>query len=42
MKLIFFCNADTGIFNAMRDTIHKVLSPSTYQCRLCYISYGFD
>ena len=40
MKLIFVYNADTGIFNAMTDTIHKVLSPSTYQCHLCYITFG--
>ena len=40
MKLIFVYNADAGIFNAMTDTIHKVLSPSTYQCHLCYITYG--
>jgi len=42
MKLIFFYNADTGIFNAMTDTIHKVLYPSTYQCHHCYISHGLD
>ena len=40
MKLIFVYNADTGIFNAMTDAIHKVLYPSTYQCKLCFITYG--
>lgn len=40
MKLTFVYNADTGIFNAMTDAIHKALYPSTYQCKLCYITYG--
>lgn len=40
MKLIFVYNADAGIFNAMTDTIHKALSPSTYKCQLCQITYG--
>ena len=40
MKLIFVYNADAGIFNAMTDTIHKVLSPSNYKCQLCQITYG--
>ena len=26
--------------NAMMDTMHKVLSPSTYDCNLCSITYG--
>lgn len=40
MKLIFVYNADTGVFNAITDTIHKVMSPDTYECRLCQITYG--
>ncbi len=40
MKLIFVYDADAGLFNAMADAIHKALSPSTYQCHLCYITYG--
>ena len=26
--------------NAVLDTAHKILSPSTYQCQLCQLSYG--
>ncbi len=40
MKLIFVYNADQGVFNAITDTIHKVLSPSTYECQLCQFTYG--
>jgi len=40
MKLILVYNADEGIFNAATDTIHKVLSPSTYACRLCRYTFG--
>ena len=40
MKLVFVYNADDGVFSAVTDTIHKVLSPSTYQCQLCQITYG--
>ncbi len=40
MKLILVYNADDGIFNAVTDTIHKVISPRTYECRLCQFTYG--
>lgn len=40
MKLILVYNADEGLFNAVTDTIHKVLSPSTYECSLCRFTYG--
>lgn len=38
--LIFVYNADSGSVNAVLDTAHKILSPSTYQCQLCQLSYG--
>lgn len=38
--LIFVYNADSGIFNSLSDTAHKIISPSTYQCNLCKITYG--
>ena len=40
MKLILVYNADEGLFNAVTDTIHKVMSPSTYECNLCRFTYG--
>ncbi|MCL6275078.1 GTPase [Muricauda sp. 2012CJ35-5] len=39
-KLLFVYNANSGKRNALLDTVHKVFSPSTYQCRLCDITYG--
>lgn len=39
-KLIFVYNADSGRKNALMDAIHKVLSPQTYNCNLCDITYG--
>lgn len=39
-KLIFVYNANSGKFNAWLDSAHKILSPSTYQCRLCDLTYG--
>lgn len=39
-KLIFVYNADSGLFNLLTDTAHKLLSPETYSCNLCAITYG--
>ncbi len=39
-KLIFVYNANSGARNALFDGMHKVLSPSTYQCSLCELTYG--
>lgn len=39
-SLTFVYNADSGIFNLLSDTAHKIVSPSTYQCNLCKITYG--
>jgi len=38
--LIFVYNADTGLFNTLTDMAHKALSPSTYACNLCRITYS--
>ena len=38
-KLIFVYNADSGILNAMKDWAHKVISPETYPCSLCVLTY---
>lgn len=40
--LIFIYNADAGLMHAAVDTLHKWLSPGTYQCQLCRLGYhGF-
>lgn len=39
-KLLFVYNANSGKLNAFMDTLHKKLSPSTYQCSLCMLTYG--
>jgi hypothetical protein len=38
--LLFVYNAPEGVFAAIGDAIHKTLSPATYPCSLCAISYG--
>lgn len=38
--LIFIYNANGGIFSAMADAAHKLISPATYPCSLCAITYG--
>lgn len=39
-KLIFVYNADSGLRNLIVDSAHKILSPSTYECNLCEITFG--
>jgi hypothetical protein len=39
-ELIFVYNAESGFFNTIKDALHKVISPSTYQCNLCALTYG--
>ena len=38
--LILVYNADSGFFNIVKDGLHKIISPSTYQCNLCALTYG--
>ena len=38
-KIIFVYNADGGILNGIKDLLHKNLSPKTYDCRLCAVTY---
>ena len=40
MTLMFVYNADSGLFNLASDMAHKLLSPSTYACRLCALTHG--
>ena len=39
-KLVFVYNADGGLLNSVMDAAHKLISPSTYPCSLCAITYG--
>lgn len=38
--LILVYNADGGVFAALSDAVHKLVSPDTYPCSLCAVSYG--
>tara|TARA_Y100000996_G_C22546747_1_gene652143 strand:+ start:192 stop:539 length:348 start_codon:yes stop_codon:yes gene_type:complete len=38
--LIFIYNAQSGVFHSLIDYFHKVLSPSTYECSLCSLTYN--
>ena len=39
-ELIFIYNAKSGFVNEFLDLVHKNLSPNTYNCNLCAITYG--
>ena len=39
-ELIFVYNAKSGLFNELLDFAHKIISPGTYDCNLCAITYG--
>ena len=38
--LLFVYNAADGVFAAIGDAVHKAVSPETYPCSLCAITYG--
>lgn len=39
-RLVFVYNADAGLAAGLLDLVHKTLSPSTYPCSLCGVTYG--
>ena len=39
-RLLFVYNADGGPVAGLQDVFHKILSPATYPCSLCAITYG--
>ena len=39
MKLLFVYNANSGKLNALFDAGHKLISPSTYKCSLCGLTF---
>lgn len=38
--LLFVYNADSTLFARVSDAVHKVVSPATYACNLCKITYS--
>lgn len=38
--LIFVYNSNSGFGNALLDSAHKVVSPKTYKCKLCKLTFG--
>lgn len=40
MRWIFVYNADSGSLNTVFDIAHKIISPDTYECNLCMLTYG--
>ncbi len=40
-RLILVYNADSGLLNAAKDAMWKVMRPATYPCSLCALTYGW-
>ncbi|MEL6810580.1 MAG: GTPase [Bacteroidota bacterium] len=40
MKLLFVYNANSGFLDKIIDNARKIVSPSTYECNLCAITFG--
>ncbi len=38
-NLVFIYNAKSGGLNAILDYVHKIVSPETYDCNLCKLTY---
>ncbi len=38
--LIFVYNANGGVLSALGDMVYKIVSPATYPCSLCALTYG--
>lgn len=39
-QLLLVYNADGDKISVLMDVVHKIVSPSTYQCSLCSVTYG--
>lgn len=39
--LFIVYNADAGILNGVKDSLHKLFSPNTYPCKLCDLTHGY-
>lgn len=40
IQLLFVYNAKGGFWNGALDSAHKVVSPDTYDCKLCSVTFG--
>ena len=38
-RILFVYNADSGPFALLKDYVHKIVSPETYPCSLCQITF---
>ena len=38
--LIFVYNAESGFYSSIKNHVHRVMSPSTYKCKLYKLTYG--
>ena len=38
-EIVFIYNAKSGTVNSLIDWAHKIVSPDTYKCSLCSITY---
>ena len=39
-RILFVYNAAGGLLARCKDYIHKIVSPETYPCNLCQLTYG--
>ncbi len=37
--ILFVYNAKSGLINGAKDYLHKIVSPKTYACNLCALTY---
>ena len=40
-EIVFVYNADATITGKAKDFVHKIVRPSTYDCQLCAVTFGF-
>jgi hypothetical protein len=39
-RLVIVYNAEAGLAAGVMDSLHKLVSPGTYPCQLCAVTYG--
>lgn len=39
-QLFLVYNAEAGLFETVRHTVHRLVSPATYPCSLCALTHG--
>ncbi len=39
-QLLFIYDAKSGLLNEAIDYLHKIISPKTYTCKLCSLTYN--